>query len=137
MPKATGTFSIKSWDEKPFAERADAPKLTSAQVVNIYSGDLEAEGSILHVMFYASDTQATYLGYERVVGRLGDRSGSFVLHSTGTFEDGVATTTWSIVPDSATGDLKGLRGKGGYAARSGEARVDFELEYSVRSRESR
>jgi len=132
MPKhkAKGTFSIKSWDEKPYAEHSDAPKLTSAHVVNTYSGDLDGEGTVHSVMFYSSDTQATYFGYERVIGRLGGRSGSFVLHGSGTFENGVATTKWSVVPESATGDLKGLRGKGGYAATHQPA-VDYELEYEL------
>jgi Protein of unknown function (DUF3224) len=126
---AKGTFSIKSWDEKPFAEAADAPKLTTAHVVNTYSGDLDGEGTVHHVMFYASDAQATYSGYERVVGRLAGRSGSFVLQSSGTFENGVATK-WSVVPGSGTGDLKDLRGQGGYAATHQPA-VDYELEYEV------
>jgi len=103
--------------------------LTTARVVNSYSGDLEGEGIVQHVMFYASETHATYVGYERVVGRLGAREGSFVLHSSGTFQDGVATTRWSVVPESTTGELRGLRGSGGYAARH-EPAVKFELEYS-------
>jgi Protein of unknown function (DUF3224) len=129
--QAHGTFSIKSWDEKPFAEHADAPKLTNAQVVNTYSGDLDGEGTIHSVMFYSSDAHATYVSYERVVGRLGGRDGSFVMHGRGTFENGVATTTWTIEPLSATGELKGLRGKGSYAARHGESAVAYTLDYDL------
>ncbi len=131
MPKASGTFSIKNWDEKPFAERDDAPKLTNARVINAYAGDLDGEGTSDAVMVYASDTQATYVGYERFDGTLEGRSGSFVLHASGTYENGVATTKWEIVPDSGTDDLKGIRGRGGYAAKHGESAVAYELEYEL------
>jgi hypothetical protein len=129
--QAHGTFSIKNWDEKPFAEHAQAPKLTRADVVNTYSGDLEGEGTVGHIMFYESETHATYVGYERLVGRLRGRAGTFVVHSQGTFKDGLATTTWSIEPNSGTGDLKGVRGKGGYAAKHGESSVEYQLEYEL------
>jgi hypothetical protein len=66
-----------------------------------------------------------------VVGRLGERSGSFVLRSTGTWEDGTATTTWSVVPGSGTGELAGLAGEGGYVARSGEAEIPYTLDYRL------
>jgi Protein of unknown function (DUF3224) len=128
--QARGTFSIKNWDEKPFAEHAEAPKLTHAEVINTYTGDLVAEGTVAHVMFYESDAHATYAGYERIVGTLNGRSGSFVVQSSGTFENGVATTTWQILPESTTGELVGLRGSGGYAARH-ERAIDYQLDYEL------
>ena len=38
---ATGTFTIKAWDEQPWAEVDEAPKLTHARVTTTYSGDLD------------------------------------------------------------------------------------------------
>ena len=134
MPKATGTFSIKSWDEQPYAEQPESPKLTNARVVNTYSGDLDGEGTSNAVMFYASEAEATYMGYERVVATLGGRSGTFVLRSSGTYDGGVATTRWEIVPDSGTGDLETLSGNGGYVAKHGESAVPYELDYRLDDR---
>ena len=51
----------------------------------------------------SSESSATYVGYERVTGTLGGRSGSFVLQGVGTWEGGVAKTTWTVVPGSGTG----------------------------------
>jgi Protein of unknown function (DUF3224) len=123
---ATGTFKVSSWDEGPWAEQEGAPKLTLARVTTAYSGDLEGEGTAHSLMLYTCG--AEYFGFERVVGSVGGRTGSFVLRSEGTWQDGAARTTWSVVPGSGTGELSGLRGDGGYTARD-QAEVAYTLDY--------
>jgi hypothetical protein len=127
---ATGTFRVKSWDEGPWAEAETGPKLTHARVVDTYSGDIEGEGTSEALMCYPDEKVATYAGFERVAGRLGGRAGSFVLEGRGRYEDGVATTSWTVVPGSGTGALAGLRGTGGYTAAHGESEVRYRLDYS-------
>jgi Protein of unknown function (DUF3224) len=127
--RATGSFTIKSWDERPFAELEGAPKLTQARVTTTYGGDLDGEGTSTLVMAY-DGADASYTGYERVVGSLGGRSGSFVLRLAGGFEQGAARTDWSVVEGSGTGELAGLRGEGGYVAKQGEPEVAYELRWS-------
>ena len=128
--RATGTFTIKGWDEQPYAEAEGAPKLTHARVVTTYGGELDGEGTAGLLMAY-DQADAAYAGYERVVGSLGGRSGSFVLRLDGGFEDGAARTTWTVVEGTGTGDLTGLRGKGGYLAKQGEPEVAYELRWSL------
>jgi Protein of unknown function (DUF3224) len=127
--KATGTFTIKGWDEQPFAEVEGAAKLTQAHVTTTYCGDLDGEGTSVLVMAYDGD-DASYTGYERVVGSLGGRSGSFVLRLAGGFEQGAARTDWTVVEGSGTGELAGLQGEGGYVAKQGEPEVAYELRWS-------
>ena len=127
--KATGSFTIKSWDEQPFAELEGAPKLTQARVTTTYGGDLDGEGTSTLVMAY-DGADASYAGYERVVGSLGGRSGSFVLRLAGGFEQGAARTDWTVVEGSGTGELAGLQGEGGYVAKQGEPEVAYELRWS-------
>jgi hypothetical protein len=127
---ATGTFKIAGWDEQPWAEAKGAPELTHASVTTTYRGDLEAEGTAGLLMLY-DGSDAAYGGYERIVGTLGGRSGSFVLRLDGGFQDGAARTTWTVVEGSGTGDLAGLRGEGGYLARQGAAEVAWELRWSL------
>ena len=127
---ATGTFTIKAWDEQPWAELDEAPKLTHARVTTSYTGDLEGEGTSGLLMVY-DQADATYAGYERFVGSLGDRSGSFVLRLDGGFEDGAASTSWTVVTGSGTGELASLTGQGGYLARQGEPEVAWELRWSI------
>ena len=110
--KATGTFTIKGWDEQPYAEAEGAAKLTHARVTTTYSGELEGEGVAGLLMVY-DQADATYAGYERCSGTLGGRSGSFVLRLDGGFQDGAARTTWTVVEGSGTGDLTGLEARAG------------------------
>lgn len=67
-------------------------------------------------MAYRADGTATFIGLERVTGRLGNRSGSFVLEHSGSFEGGMARASWFVVAGSGTGELSGLRGEGGFEA---------------------
>lgn len=112
MTRANARFAIKSWDEKPYSDGPDLPKLTRAGVVKTFTGDIEGEGQVEYLMMYRSDGSATFVGLERIVGRIGGKAGSFVLQRTGVFENGRAKESFSVVPGSATGALKGLRGEG-------------------------
>lgn len=119
---ATGKFTTKSWDEKPFSEIEGGGKLTRASVVDTYEGDIAGEATLEYLMTYQPDEQfATFIGMERIVGRLGGREGSFVLQQHGAFEGGGVKATWEVVADSGTGELRGLRGSGGYAWNGEEA----------------
>jgi Protein of unknown function (DUF3224) len=109
---AVGSIEMKSWDERPFAETEGAPKLARANGSDLYHGDIEGEATFEYLMMYHDDGTATYVGLERVVGRLGDRQGSFVLQISGVFEGGAVKATWFVVNGSGTGDLRGLRGTG-------------------------
>jgi hypothetical protein len=116
---ANSRFAIKSWDEKPYHEGQDLPKLTRAAVTKTFTGDITGEGHVEYLMMYRSDGSATFVGLERVVGRIGGRTGSFVLQRTGVFEDGQAKESYSVVPGSGTGELHGLRGDGSSAVGHG------------------
>jgi hypothetical protein len=70
-------------------------------------------------MAYASDGSATFVGLERITGELAGKAGSFVLQRTGVFEGGVAKESYSVVPGSGTGALKGLKGEGTSAVGHG------------------
>jgi hypothetical protein len=128
--RATGTLEMKSWDEKPYNEAEGELKLTRSTVTNTFHGDIEGETALEYLMVYL-DEHARFVGLERVVGHIGDRRGSFVLQHSGVYEDGAATTTWSVVPGSGTGELGSLRGEGGFVARHGDQRVPFTLDYDL------
>lgn len=128
---ANARFAIKSWDEKPYSEGQDQPKMTRATVAKTFTGDIEGESRVEYVMMYRSDGTAAFVGLERIVGRLGGRSGSFVLERIGTFEGGQARESYSVVPGSGTGELRTLRGDGASAVGHGMEHpfaLDYELE---------
>src|SRR5947199_9477907 len=116
---ANSRFTIKSWDEKPYSENQGLPKLTRAAVTKTFTGDIAGQGHVEYLMMYRSDGSATFVGLERVVGRLGGKAGSFVLQRTGVFENGVAKESYSVISGSGTGELTGLRGEGTSAVGHG------------------
>jgi hypothetical protein len=116
---ANARFAIVSWDEKPWSESQDSPKLTRASVARTYTGDLEGEGRVEYLMMYRPDGSAAFVGLERIAGRLAGRAGSFVLQRTGVFEGGLAKETYFVIPGSATGELQSLQGAGTSAVGHG------------------
>jgi len=112
-------FVIKKWDEQPYCESEGLPKLTRASVQKTFTGEIEGEGTVEYLMMYRSDGSATFVGLERVSGRIAGRAGTFVLQRTGVFESGLAKESYSVVPGSGTGELRGLRGEGGSAVGHG------------------
>jgi hypothetical protein len=119
MKTANARFAIKSWDENPYGEVVAGTKLTRASVTKTYTGDIEGEGQVEYLMMYRSDGSATFVGLERVSGRVGGKSGTFVLQRTGMFEGGQAKESYAVISDSGTGDLQGLRGDGSSAVGHG------------------
>lgn len=109
--RAAGTFEIDSWDEEPYDER-DGTKLARVRVAKTFHGDVEgASTTDLLLAYGAEEGSAAYVGFERVVGRVHGRTGSFVLHHTATSSPDGRSATWSVVPDTGTGELLGLRGE--------------------------
>ena len=131
MSRATSTFTIEGWDEKPFAEIEGGGKLTQASVKRAFSGDIEGEGAVEWLMCYRPDQTADFVGIERITAQLGERSGSFVvLQTDGIFDGKEAWGRLSVVPGSGTGDLSGLRGTGEFSApRGGETSLVLDYDF--------
>jgi hypothetical protein len=127
---ANARFAIKSWNETAYSEGEDRPKLTRASVARTFTGDLEGEGRVEYLMMYRSDGSAAFVGLEQVSGRIGARAGTFVLQRTGVFEGGLAKESYSVVPGSGTGALRGLRGDGTSAVGHGMEHP-FTLNYEL------
>ena len=127
---AHARFAIKSWEEKTYSEGQDLPRLSRASVARTFTGDIDGEGQVEYLMMYRDDGSATFIGFERIVGQIGGRTGSVVLQRTGVFEGGQAKETYSVVHGSATGELRGLRGDGTSAVGHG-LEHPFVLEYQL------
>src|SRR3989449_9937403 len=117
--RANAQFAIKNWDEQPYSEGPDMPKLTRARVTKAFTHDIQGEGHVEYLMMYRPDGSATFVGLERVPGRPAGKAGSFGLQRAGVFEDGAAEESYSVVPGSGPGRPRGLRGEGNTAVRHG------------------
>jgi hypothetical protein len=114
--QAKGTIETKAWGETAYDEVEGGAKLTRGQMTNLFHGDIEGEGKVEALMAYRDAGTATFVAMERVTGRLAGRSGSFVIQHTGVFDlaHGKATVSWQVVPGAGSGELRTLRGQGGY-----------------------
>ncbi len=127
---AKGTFEIKGWEESPYEELAGDAKLTRASVAQAFTGDLEGEGSVEWLMCYREDQTADFVGLQRFVGRLGERSGSFVMQTQGTFDGSEARGRLEVVERSGTDELAGITGTGAFTAPRGpEASVELDYDF--------
>ena len=126
--QARATFKIVSWDEEPFDEPEDGLKLTQAHVRKSFGGDLVGTGNLMYVMTYLDEGSASFLGFEKVVGSLGGRTGSFVLRHTGSYDGEKATAECEVVPGSGTEELVGLSGNGCFSVGHAEEH-EMPLEY--------
>ena len=123
-----GTFQIKSWDESPFQENEDGSKQSHAKIKQTYSGSIEGDSEIQYLMSYQDPTSAVFVGHEEVTARIAGKSGSFLLQHNGTFEKGVAKSSFRIVSGSGKGDFVGLEGSGSFeSTEHGQAKYCLNI----------
>ena len=130
--RVAGQFDVKVTPQKPDTQVARAANLARYTIDKRYHGELEAtaKGEMLAAQTDVKGS-AGYVALERVTGTLEGRSGSFILQHNATMSGGTPRLTITVVPDSATGQLKGLSGTmklnvGGDGSHSYE--FDFRLE---------
>jgi hypothetical protein len=130
MKTAKATYTVQSWDENPAIELDGGVKLTRASVSGSYDGEIEGEGRSESLMWYRPDGTATFVALERIEGKIGEHSGSFVLRSVGEYDGENARARQEVVTGSGTGDLKGLQGQASFQAPPGHEGT-IELEYEL------
>jgi hypothetical protein len=124
--RATGSFDVKL-DPLPLETAAGDSALGRMSIDKTYHGDLEGtgQGQMLSAMTDVKGS-AGYVAIERVRGSLRGRSGTFVLQHTGTMNRGAQALSITVVPDSGTGELRGLTGKMAILIADGKHLYDFE-----------
>jgi hypothetical protein len=131
--RVEGSFEVTSWSEEQtggLGEPTAVAKVTTASIGQHFSGGIEADTVSDTVMTYHDDGTAEFVSYQRVVGRIGDKAGSFVLRGMGRYDGHVASTDLEVVPDSARGDLSGLTGRGVAVAPPGSTGTfRFDLDF--------
>jgi hypothetical protein len=130
MPTAAGPFDVKLTPATLSAEEQQAG-LGRMSLDKQFHGDLDAHSIGEMVMAgTAVKGSAGYVAIERVTGRLGARSGSFLLQHHGIMNRGAGQLTITVVPDSGTDDLVGLTGSMTIDIRDGQHvyRFDYTLE---------
>lgn len=127
---AHGSFEVKL---QPLTEgtRKDAWAPGRMSIDKQFKGDLEgiSQGEMLMAGTEVQGS-AGYTAIERVSGKLRGRSGTFLLQHYAVMSKGVPGD-WmvTVIPDSGTGELKGLSGR--MTITITEKQHDYALEYSL------
>jgi hypothetical protein len=122
------SFKASTWEETPCQEFEGGRKLTRVHAVFTYEGDIEGEGAVDYLMAYGPDGTGNFVGMERITGRVGENSGSFVAQHTGTFDLQAVHTHWVFVPGLGTEGLEGITGSGELKLE-GHGPYPFTFEY--------
>jgi hypothetical protein len=106
MSHAKGEFEVKLAP----VSATDEPVMRMS-IDKQFHGDLEAT-SIGQMMAGGNEANGArvYVALETVTGSLGGKSGSFILVHRGTMTTGGQELSVIVVPDSGTGELKGISG---------------------------
>ena len=130
MPRASASFVNTSYAEEPYDGREGAV-LGRIRIARTFEGDLVGESSAELLTARTEAGSATYVALDRIVCRLGERSGSFVLAHHGTVSDAGSANAASVVPDSGTGELAGLHGRGSISvAEDGTHTLALDYEFA-------
>ena len=132
MTKAGGTFEVLSGGDDPLDELEGGIKLTHASGAQRFTGDIDGDGSVHWLMLYRKDKSAHLVGLQRITGSVGGRRGSFVIAAEGDHDGTSSRITWTVVADSGTAELVGIRGAGKMTAPGGRTGT-YELEYEFDS----
>ena len=110
--RAAGPFDVKI-NPQPLALEDEKEGATRGRMSldKQYHGDLEAssKGEMLTAMT-GTEGSAGYVAVEKVVGALGGRKGTFALQHNATMTRGEPYLNIIVVPDSGTGELRGVSG---------------------------
>ena len=127
MPRATGTFDVSlkplSMDNDPGTQllgRMSIDKQFRGDVEATSKGQMLTGGTIIK-------NSAGYVAIERVTGSVKGRKGSFILQHNGTMNRGEPSLVITVVPDSGTDQLEGLKGSMKIDIDAGKH--SYELEY--------
>jgi hypothetical protein len=126
-----GTYRTTGWRQQEYGTVERGPKLTLAEKELVLEGEMQAKavGRSSIVQWETGFSLAT--GHVCLTGRLGARSGSFVVEESVKGGPEGATATWRIVQESCSGELSGLVGEGTWEWKPGAERVSYTLSYRL------
>lgn len=127
MPRATGTFDV-SLKPLPMDHDGGSELLGRMSIDKQFRGELEgsSKGQMLTGGTIIRNS-AGYVAIERVTGSVKGRKGSFILQHNGTMNRGEPSLVITVVPDSGTEQLEGLKGTMKIDINAGKH--SYELEY--------
>jgi len=121
---ATGTFEVKL---TPQDDKSEDKLLGRMSLTKQWHGEIE--GSSTGQMLTGGDVNtgsAGYVAMEKFTGTVKGRKGTFILQHSATMTKGKGDLLITVVPDSGTDDLRGIRGKLTIKIENGKHFYDLE-----------
>ena len=115
----SGVFTITGWDENILNERSEYIKQSHASITQTYEGDMAGQSDVEFLMSYQSAGLAQFVGFEHFVGVVEGRRGTISFKHDGVFKNGVASSEFTSVNGSATGELSGCIISGKFVSDEG------------------
>jgi len=105
-----GSFQITDWKEFDEKKFEDGGKLTTATVLQNYSGDITGTSEIRYQMNYEPNGNASFIGFEFIIGNIADTPCKLTLKHDGGFDKGLAKSQFIIINSSTHKGLIGMKG---------------------------
>jgi len=132
VTRAKATTVVHMYDAAVYDDPKEGPHLIKGHLEESFTGDIEGDGVVDTLQAVdVSEGSSIFVGIERVKGKIGVETGSFLLQVAGTVERKIVSCDWFVIQGSGTGQLAGLRGEGGFRAelgKGGEAYLDYWIE---------
>ena len=109
--QAKGEFEVKRIPQEEL-DIGDGATVGHSRFDKRFHGALDAT-SVVHMLAVMSPVQGSgaYVAMERVIGTLDGRRGTFFAQHNGIMDRGKPSLDLTVVPDTGTGELAGLRGR--------------------------
>ena len=127
MTHATGTFDVKITPAPADDKNAAIGRMSIAKQ---WHGDMQgtSQGEMLTAQTDVKGS-GVYVALEQFTGTVGGRKGSFLMHHTGIMTRGEPHLAISIVPDSGSGELRGITGTLDIVITEGKH--SYDLTYTI------
>ncbi len=108
--QAKGEFDVKRTPQGSL-DMGDGFEIGHMRFDKIFHGPLDAT-SVVHMLAAMSPVEGSgaYVAIERIAGTLDGRAGSFLAQHNGILDRGKPSLDLTVVPDTGTDALNGLRG---------------------------
>lgn len=128
MKTITGKFNLKATPQTPDSVLSSMGAM-SMHFEKVFSGELEGKSSVSMMGLMNRDIgSGGYVALEKFEGSLEGKKGTFCLQHSSLMNRNVPSQTITVIPDSATGELLGLKGDMVIDIKEGQHYYTFNFE---------
>tara|TARA_A200000159_G_scaffold157357_1_gene173352 strand:+ start:6878 stop:7240 length:363 start_codon:yes stop_codon:yes gene_type:complete len=117
-------FSITDWQETTEKTFEQGSKLNIAKVRQHYTGELTGTSEVFYHMHYDAAGNASFSGFEYIDGVIDNQACRLVISHTGSFQQGIASSHFTIIECDTT---KALEGQTGYFTSGEGGKADYVI----------